>query len=274
MNTDLRKVIQLIYDKYEEYLIRPINFTNADLYLIIQNINPKYRLYLFKEICSQLSKEDYCFGLKTAYIKTEGLNDKDTKITLDEILDLFKKSDLKMLMGEDYEKFCDFPDVLTIYRGTSKGNSSKAISWTIDKDRAIWFYKKYNSNGTVLEAQIKKEDVVCYLDKTACNENEVIINYKKIFNVKELPKLEVDKELDLEKFNTGNINMDYVMEASQWFLQKLANIGILPTMELATEVFKSYQTQGIYKSNYILNFPSGEKIKLYELLEKMNSKSN
>lgn len=274
MNTKLRKVIDLIQNKYKEYLVRPIDFPNADLYLIIQNINPKHRLYLFKEFSSLLTEEDYCFGLKTAYIKTEGLNTEDAKITIEDVLKLFEKSNKKMLMKEDYQTFCNLPDILTIYRGTSKGNSSNAISWTIDKDRAIWFYKKYDSKGTVLEAKIKKEDLICYLDQTACGEKEVIVDYKKIFDIKELPKSEMDKELDLEQFNAGYMNTDYIMEASQWFLQLVAKAGILPTMELATEVFKVYQTRGEYKSDYVLNFPTGEKIKLYDILEKVGSKSN
>ncbi len=272
MCTDLKKVIDLIYNKYKEFLVRPVNFPDVDLYLIIQNINPKYRLYLFKKISSLLTEEDYCFGLKTSYIKTEGLNTEDAKISLDEVLELFKNSNLKILMGDDYNTFIDLPETLTIYRGTAQGNNANAISWTIDKARAIWFYKKYDSKGTVLEAKIKKEDVICYLDKTACNEKEVIVDYKKVFDIKELPKSEINQDYNFEQFNTGNINTDYVMEASQYFLQQLANVGIFPTMELATEVFKSYQTQGNYKSNYILSFPSGEKIKLYELLEQIDSK--
>lgn len=274
MKNDLKQVIDLINNKYEDYLVRPINLPNADLYLVIQNINPKDRLYIFKAISSLLTEEDYCFALKTAYIKTEGLNTKDAKITIDGVVELFRKANLKELMQEDYETFRSLPEKLTIYRGTSKGNSKDAISWTIDKDRAIWFYKKYDSKGTVLEAKINKEDVLCYLDKTACNEKEVIVDYKKIYDVKEIPKKERDADLDLEQFITGNVNIDYVMEASQWFLQKLADAGILPTMELATEVFKVYQTRGKYKSDYILNFPSGEKIKLYDILEQVGSKSN
>lgn len=174
----------------------------------------------------------------------------------------------------DYEVYKNFPEVVVIYRGTSKGNSKNAISWTVDKNRAIWFYKKYDSKGTVLEAKVNKKDILCYLDQTACGEKEVIVNYKNIYDVTELPKEEREKELDLEQFNSGNMNIDYVMEASQWFLQILAKAGIFPTMELATEVFKIYQTRGDYKSDYVLNFLSGEKIKLYDLLEKIGSKSN
>lgn len=274
MSNRLQKIIDLIGTKYKEYLDRPINFPNADLYLIIQNINPTARLYIFKEICSLLTEEDYCFGLRTAYIKTSGLNNLDAKINLDEVLDLFRNANLKKLMDLDYDVYKNFPEVVKIYRGTSKGNSKNAISWTIDKDRAIWFYKKYDSKGTVLEAKVNKKDILCYLDQTACGEKEVIVNYKNIYDVTELSKEERNKELDLEQFNSGNMNTDYVIEASQWFLQTLAKAGIFPTMELATEVFKVYQTLGKYKSDYILNFPSGEKIKLYDILEQVGSKSN
>ncbi len=274
MENRLQKIIDLIDTKYSEHLDRPINFPNADLYLIIQNINPKSRLYIFKEISSLLTDEDYCFGLRTAYTKTSGLNNEDAKITLDEILDLFKNANLKVLMDLDYEVFNNLPEIVTIYRGTSQGNSKKAISWTIDKDRAIWFYKKYDSKGTVLEAKVNKKDIICYLDQNACGEKEAVVDFKKIYDVKEISKEEMDKELDFKQFQNGNVNTDYVVEATQWFLQTLAKTGFIPTMELATEVFKVYQSAGKYKSNYVIHFPSGEKIKLYDILEQVGSKSN
>lgn len=66
--------------------------------------------------------------------------------------------------------------------------------------------------------------------------------------------------------------MNYVIQASQCILQQLANFGIPSTKELAEEVFKSYQTRGKYKSNYVLTFFTGEQITLHELLKKLEEK--
>jgi len=270
--SDLEKINNLLIDKYKKYFTSPIDMLGSmDLYTIIQLTKPEYRLYIFRQFCELLSEEDYCFGLRTAYIKTAGINTSSAKLSLDEVLDLFKKANLKKLMGIDYKRWLKFPDIVTIYRATSNDSKKEGISWTIDRKRAIWFYKKYESKGTVLKAKIRKEDIICYLNKTSCFEKEVIVNYKNIFNMEELPKDEINKNINFTDLESqGQINTDYVVEASQNLLQLLANYGIIPTMELGQEVFKIYQTQGKYKSNYVLNFPSGEKITLSNLLDQIN----
>lgn len=269
MIKDFQKIMNTVNSKYSEYLTSPILDGDDDLFIIIQKVKPEYRLFIFKKISSLLSEKEYCYGLKIAYTKTEGLNTSSAKLSLDEVIDLFKNSNLKLLMEQDYDTFVNFPKEITVYRGTAKGKNKEAISWTTDKNRAIWFYKKYGSQGTVLSAKVKKENIICYLDESACKENEVIVNYDKLYDISELPKKERNKEIDLEAFMNGNVNTDYAIAASQAFLQKLVFFGILPSRELAIEVFKSYQTMGKYKSKYVLEFSSGEKILLHELLEKL-----
>lgn len=269
MKTDLKQIILLLNSKYKSY-IQPTMALVEDLYTIIQCVKPEYRLYIFHKIYKYLSEEDYAKGLKYAYMKTSGINTINSCLSLDDTLKLFKNANLKELMGTDYNDFINLPDDITIYRGTATKKYSDAISWTIDKKRAIWFYKKYESKGTVYQAKIKKEDVICFLDKSACFEKEVVVNYKKIFSVTELPNTEIDKDIIFDFEDEGGANIDYVISCTQKILQMLAYCGILPSKKLAEEIFKSYQTKGEYKSNYEISFFTGEKFMLHELLSMIN----
>lgn len=102
-----------------------------------------------------LDIEDYNMGLKYAYTKTEGINNKEAKLSVDQVLELFKRIDKKIFMEEDYEDWNNLPEEITIYRGTPKGCNIKALSWTLDENRAIWFYKRYYSKGNVCKAKIR-----------------------------------------------------------------------------------------------------------------------
>lgn len=265
MKNNYYEIVSLIENNYKEYLDRPISINNIDLYTIIQNINPKYRLYVFSKISNLLNSDDYCSGLKYAYTKTKDINTNDSALSLDEILDLFRKADKKKLMGIDYRRWKKFQDIIVIYRGTSKTENKNAISWTIDRNIAIWFYKKYNSVGTVYKAKIKKDDIICFFDKDACNEKEVIINYKNILSLEELSKNELKRDVKINISSNMGINTDYVIAATSNMIQKLADMGVLPTQELGIEIFNFYQTSGQYKSKYIVQFPDGTQVSLNKI---------
>lgn len=101
-------------------------------------------------------------------------------------------------MEEDYNKFLELPKEVEIYRGTTNKEYVPAISWTLDRKRAIWFYQKYEKVGTVFKAKIKKEDIICYLDRTACGEKEVIVDYENIYDIEELKKQEINQKVTID----------------------------------------------------------------------------
>ena len=151
MKSDIEEIINLVQNKYNQNLILNIDEDNSEYRTRIQN-DVFYDIYKF------LDEKDYCIGLKESYIRTEGINTKNAKLSLKETLNLFKMADAKTLMKEDYNKFLELPEEVEIYRGTTNREYIPAISWTIDKKRAIWFYQKYEKVGTVFKAKIKKED--------------------------------------------------------------------------------------------------------------------
>ncbi len=270
MKSNIKEAINHISTNYKKYIDSKFDYNTDDLFIMIQMILPEYRLFIFKEISKFLNDKDYCLSLKYAYTKTSGINSEKPKMSLDEILELFKKADKRKLMGKDYEEYIKLPEIVTIYRGSNIKDYHNAISWTIDYNRAIWFYKKYESKGAVFKAKIKKKDILCYLDQTACNEKEVIVDYKKIFELEKISKSKINDNIDFSDINVGTVNTDYVIQASTYVLQTLVDNGVIPSEKLAEELYKSYQSRGKYKSKYNLFFPSGETISLGTFLEKIS----
>lgn len=161
----------------EQYIDEAKSFGN-----ILPMISKPYQLLFFKINKDYLSKETYNNYLKEIWCHTEFPN-ADKNVSVDESLEIFKNIDKSRIMTT-YEKMKlrSLPDEVTIYRGTHKKNNSNALSWTDDYDSALWFAKRFDSNGYVLEATIKKEDIIAYFDIR--NESELIIDFNKIYNLK------------------------------------------------------------------------------------------
>lgn len=71
-----------------------------------------------------------------------------------------------------------FPHVgewVTVYRGVTEKSSplNRSYSWTLNKDVAEFFARRFNSLGKVIVAETRPEDIICYVNSR--NEEEVII---------------------------------------------------------------------------------------------------
>jgi hypothetical protein len=81
----------------------------------------------------------------------------------------FKKRKELLMTEEELEFFNNLPEEITIYRGAE---SIKGISWTLSKENAEWFAKRFEINGTVFEKTVKISDCFCYLNER--EEQEII----------------------------------------------------------------------------------------------------
>lgn len=148
---------------------------------ILYMISQPYQLFFFNLNKGFLSEKTYNDCLKSIWLLTEFPN-ADKNVSVHESLDLFKKTNTNLIMTHKEKiKLKSLPDEVIIYRGTHKKNNSKALSWTDDYDRALWFAKRFDSNGYVLKASIKKSDIIACFDER--NENELIVDFNKIYNL-------------------------------------------------------------------------------------------
>lgn len=127
MGRNLENISKQIEKEYGNYITLPIGIKNIDIYTIIQNILPEYHLYIFSKFCNKLNAEDYNMGLKYAYTKTKDINSKEAKIPVDQVLELFKEINKKLFMEEDYEDWCDLPEVITICDRLGGGKMYKTV---------------------------------------------------------------------------------------------------------------------------------------------------
>lgn len=101
-------------------------------------------------------------------------------VNTQELLRWFRFADKKELMDEEeYQKFLNLPEEVTIYRGVSGYNRKykKAVSWTLNKEQAEWFAERWgNDEQEVWKVTVPKKCVLCYFTY----EDEVIVDLTKI----------------------------------------------------------------------------------------------
>lgn len=101
-------------------------------------------------------------------------------VSTHKILKWFRFADKKELMDEEeYQRFLNLPEEVTIYRGVSEYNRKykKAVSWTLNKEQAEWFAGRWvNDEQEVWEVTVPKKCILCYF----AAEEEVIVDLTKI----------------------------------------------------------------------------------------------
>ena len=84
---------------------------------------------------------------------------------------------------------------VTVYRGVTPYNAKniRALSWTLDRKTADWFAHRFGEEGTVYEAQIRKEHILALF--TGRNESEVIVDPRHLEQIMESPEPEFDMQM-------------------------------------------------------------------------------
>ena len=92
--------------------------------------------------------------------------------------------------ADELRQLQELDETVTIYRGVTPYNQKniKALSWTLDRDKAEWFAHRFGEDGTVYEAQIDKEHILALF--TGRNEAEVIVDPR------QLKEITISEELE------------------------------------------------------------------------------
>lgn len=78
--------------------------------------------------------------------------------------------------AKDRAKLRRMPDELIVWRGVSHKGAVRGLSWTLDRDMAVWFANRTSSGRAprfLVEGRIRKADVCAYF--TGRNESEVVV---------------------------------------------------------------------------------------------------
>jgi hypothetical protein len=153
-----------------------------NIFRIFLMVNKPYLGVVFKYISDHLSNSDYAELLQYAWVSMENPND-DPNVSHREWIQMLKKADQKILMGEDYNVFSNFKDIVKVYRGTQSLSSTNGLSWSLSKDTAKWFATRFGKNGKIQSAEIPKKNIVAYFNVR--DEKEVVLNPKYLMNIEE-----------------------------------------------------------------------------------------
>lgn len=132
-----------------------------------------FRVDGFIYIKDKLTDIEYWSNLSCIWMHSENITE---DLLIWKILFNSNRACREYLMNpEERTYFNSLPDTIKIYQGYS-GNS-KNNGWTLSKDVAIFFAKRYGgSENNVREKIVKKSDCLCYLND---REEEEIIYFKK-----------------------------------------------------------------------------------------------
>jgi hypothetical protein len=145
-------------------------------------IHKPYLIPLLSLVTPYLTSFEYNKILRDSWTRTEFPNHNNLK----QLVCLFQKSKPKSLMTAEERLFLSkLPAELIIYRGLQKEAKKRGLSWTLNKEKGIWFAKRFNNHGKLLRAKIKKEFVFAYFNNRA--EDEVVVNPFKLREITEVP---------------------------------------------------------------------------------------
>ena len=181
---------------WREHIRQQINAAETAMGLVLLVTKP-YRFGYLKLAAPYLCEQDAARFLSYAWISTEAPND-DPNLSKRNLLAMFRSIDPQKLMDEEeYDLFQNLDDEVTVYRGVTSYNAQnvKALSWTLDREVAEWFAHRYGENGTVYEAQVRKENI--YAIFLGRNEAEVIVNPERLAGLSQLPEQEHGMEISM-----------------------------------------------------------------------------
>ena len=168
---------------WQSFMRKQINSTD-NAYEIYMMTNKPYSLTFLKYASPYLSKADFSKILADAWIRSENPNC-DTNVSKSKLISMFKQADPHELMLEDeLRQYEELDDTVTVYRGVTSHNAKniKALSWTLDREKAEWFAHRFNEDGTVYEAEIDKQHILALFNGR--NESEVIVDPKFLMDIR------------------------------------------------------------------------------------------
>lgn len=150
---------------------------------LLELITKPYKLVFFKYTNEYLNEKDFSKCLIDIWITDEYAN-QNTDVSKDELIKFFKKASKTFIMNkEEFNVFSTLNNNVTVYRGITDYNKDniRALSWTLDKEKAIWFANRFLGKGYIYKAKINKEDILAYCDQR--NEKEIILDYTRLYDI-------------------------------------------------------------------------------------------
>lgn len=144
-------------------------------------ITKSYRFAWFKFSLPYLTAEEMAEFLLQNWKLLE-FPSKNKNISPTRLIHILKKLQNTEVVRQQKEQLDHLPDLIKIYRGCGKKEKTpKGLSWTLSKEVASWFAKRFDKDGHIFSGVIQKEDILlCFLD----SEQEILCDPKTITEIK------------------------------------------------------------------------------------------
>lgn len=166
--------INSMYQRKQEMLNQAKREHNFFKYVFLHERPYRVRIFHSEVLEWDISKQDFWWLFKDVWLDSENIF--ENKILWHSLLKTHRDEPQLMMNEDERETLESMPDKLTIYRG---GIDDKGFSWTLNKDTAKWFAKRWDKHNyypisvpSVFEKEINKVDVLAYLDDR--NEEEIL----------------------------------------------------------------------------------------------------
>lgn len=162
-------------EQYQEWILKMKKMLRKSTLEEIFNIlDRRYFFDFLKCIEKWLDEIDMAKILSEHWQRIEYISC-NTIVSTKKIIRWFKFANKKTLMGKDYRVFSRLADEIIVYRGVSDYNkkNKKAVSWTLSKEKAIWFANRFDNTGKeVWKLKVSKKHLLCFFSY----EKEVVVN--------------------------------------------------------------------------------------------------
>ena len=159
---------QQLEQKYK-FLRKALKTKNFNQYIFLHE--RPYRINAFQDIKKDLDNKTYWRLLSNIWTDTE--NSWQDIETWKKLFKSKRNKKENLMGGQELATYESLDNELIIYRGCVKGLNENGLSWTLNKDQAEWFAKRFDKDGIVIEKRINKKNIVAYFNSRG--EEEVVV---------------------------------------------------------------------------------------------------
>ena len=146
--------------------------TNKPLKELFAYVNPQERLEKLLSLRPHVDRAAYAMFVRMSLqFNTKGMLSE----TILDVLNGLKQEDL--MHQSEIDKLSEFPEQLTIYRGTDVFESTPRLFWSLSKEKAMRHYQ-----GKLFRAIVNKDDIFAYFCHN-CDEEEVLASITENFTI-------------------------------------------------------------------------------------------
>ena len=134
-----------------------------------------YRLNALMQVLDRLSDQEYWEMVGGFWVDSENIhqNSKDWRT----LWSSTRPGRESVMDDEERAALASLPDMVPIYRGFQHAKSTRGMAWTLDRDKAIWFARRYASVRTppprVASAMVARGKILAHF--TGRNEKEIVV---------------------------------------------------------------------------------------------------